>query len=359
MLEAEVDAELEATLGAGAYHFAAVDFPGAPLTYDFDGEDWATPSELPATLTETLVGILSADPSARLDGFIWVQGEGDTHAVGEPELYATRFAALIEEVMSNLAARFPDRHSGDDDVNIVISALSDNAGAATRVNWDAIQAAQIDAAAAVNGVLINPDDVAAANGVAESAIFADNVHYTQPFQDLLAAALTDAAISPDQPGRFLGDARDDVLRGGDRDEVIRGVAGNDRLFGAGGEDVLAGGGGNDTLRGGRDGDVLRDGAGADRMIGGGGDDTLRAGSGADVLRGGAGEDLFVFKATRHTDRIVDYRDGVDQIKIKGVQDFDDLTITARGDHWMVETGRFKLIVDGPELFELDESDFLF
>jgi Ca2+-binding RTX toxin-like protein len=91
-------------------------------------------------------------------------------------------------------------------------------------------------------------------------------------------------------------------------DTILGEGGNDRLFGQGGVDSVSGGAGLDTLSGGFGADVLNGGAAAD---------VLRGNNGRDVLTGGTGADLFEFRTGDDNDRITDWRDGVDEIRIYG------------------------------------------
>jgi Ca2+-binding RTX toxin-like protein len=76
---------------------------------------------------------------------------------------------------------------------------------------------------------------------------------------------------------LYGDARENVLAGGDGNDQLNGAAGNDTAHGGAGKDTLWGGGGNDSLWG-NDGD--------DKLIGDGGNDRLVGGKGSDILTGG-------------------------------------------------------------------------
>lgn len=63
-----------------------------------------------------------------------------------------------------------------------------------------------------------------------------------------------------------GDARDNVITGGNNDEIIKGLAGNDLIKGGGGNDYLWGNEGNDTLVGNTGNDTLKGGNGADTYV---------------------------------------------------------------------------------------------
>ncbi len=159
---------------------------------------------------------------------------------------------------------------------------------------------------------------------------------------------------------LVGDAGDDILRGGSSRDVILGLAGSDRLFGGKGNDVILGGQnddqlfggqgndfllgeeGNDQLQGDEGKDFLDGGVGNDSLLGGDGRDTLVGGAGgADTLTGGTGSDAFVFsgnvfagatpipigttgiQVVNQPDVITDYAIGRDQFVFNGA----DLNIT--------------------------------
>lgn len=161
----------------------------------------------------------------------------------------------------------------------------------------------------------------------------------------------------------------DDLRGGQGDDVIRGGGGSDTLRGGGGADTLSGGGRNDLLFGGGRGDQLsggggRDdlsgGGGRDDLSGGGGADTLEGGRGADVLAGGLGRDVFEFRAGDGRDRITDFRQGQDKILInQGAQNFDDITITQRGDAAQISFASVRVVLEDQAADDFTAQDFLF
>lgn len=133
------------------------------------------------------------------------------------------------------------------------------------------------------------------------------------------------------------------IEGSGRANWLEGDAGRDRLLGFGGNDTLAGG------------------AGADTLLGGQGADVLMGGTGADVLTGGAGRDVFVLTARSGADRITDFQNGVDKIRISGfADDFDDLVLSATGNGVRLALGNgVHVTLAGAELGQIDASDFLF
>lgn len=122
---------------------------------------------------------------------------------------------------------------------------------------------------------------------------------------------------------LMGYARDVVLGSSDAN-LINGNAGNDTLNGKGGDDGLYGGTGldyligdtgDDTLSGGADDDWLTAGEGDDDLRGGAGNDNLDGGAGNDSITGGSGVDNFVFNDGCGTDRIIDFMDGTDVLRL--------------------------------------------
>ncbi len=113
---------------------------------------------------------------------------------------------------------------------------------------------------------------------------------------------------------FAGKGNDKVI-GNIADNWLKGGAGIDQLEGGAGNDSLNGNGKDDLLRGGLGDDVLRGGSGADKLFGQDGNDVLMGGVGRDRLVGGAGIDTFVFKNGWEVDRINDFEDNIDTIKL--------------------------------------------
>lgn len=109
---------------------------------------------------------------------------------------------------------------------------------------------------------------------------------------------------------------ENAIGGRGSDKIIGNGAANS-LKGGGGKDNIKGGGGSDTLAGGAGGDNLNGGGGQDVLRGGGGGDTLRGGGGNDTLRGQSGGDTFVFKTGDGADRVLDFQDDVDHVKVVG------------------------------------------
>ena len=123
------------------------------------------------------------------------------------------------------------------------------------------------------------------------------------------------APAPVQGRDINGTSRADRLEGGAGNDDIEGRGGNDRLIGGAGNDEIDGDQGNDLLFGGDGRDDLEGGSGNDQLDGGAGADWLEGGRGNDILTGGAGADVFEFERGDGRDRITDFVDGEDRLKI--------------------------------------------
>lgn len=151
--------------------------------------------------------------------------------------------------------------------------------------------------------------------------------------------------------------------GSNKADRLTGDAGVNDLQGKGGNDRLMGGGGNDKLLGDNGNDKLFGDGGKDTLIGGKGRDILEGGKGNDVLRGDAGADVFVFGARSGTDKIKDFDDGTDILRIEGhAGGFDTLTLTlsvTNNDIFIDHDGGRIVIVDGFGNATLTAADFDF
>lgn len=167
-----------------------------------------------------------------------------------------------------------------------------------------------------------------------------------------------------------GSDGNDTLKGGSGRDKIKGGEDNDLLYGNSASDALRGNGGNDTLRGSTGNDTLKGGAGDDRVYGGSGDDVLfggddndwlRGDKGNDRLTGGAGADEFVFATGHGSDRITDFEDGTDLIRItSGAADFGDVTVrSAAGGHTHVSFADVTIILENTDPSDIGASDFIF
>ncbi len=136
----------------------------------------------------------------------------------------------------------------------------------------------------------------------------------------------DTLLGQQDDDKLKGNTGDDRLRGGSGEDRLYGGRGNDNLKGGSGDDFMKGQSNNDYMHGGSGNDTVIGGSGDDRVMGKRGDDVLRGGSGNDtidgstgndVLKGNSGADRFVFKADAGNDTIIDFKDGVDQIRFLG------------------------------------------
>lgn len=227
-----VAAALNAIYGPGGHVLVDVHAAGAPLTRDRpDLPDWFNRGELPDQLTAAAIAALRQTAGSHVAGLIWVQGEGDTFGTARPDDYAPAFQAMWGDVLDGIDAALPDRTPTDGAIAVISGLSADAPQAATRGGWSTVIAAQDDLATAPDIVTVRPDDLAAAVGLSPAAMFADPLHYSESFGDLLAWQL--------------------VLRLAGLDQVPRlGTAGHDGLSASAGAEWFLPGDGQDTIRGG-------------------------------------------------------------------------------------------------------------
>ncbi len=104
---------------------------------------------------------------------------------------------------------------------------------------------------------------------------------------------------------FMGDGKDKVT-GNALNNEIDGMRGNDNLRGGNGQDSLLGGNGNDALTGDAGDDTIRGGVGNDKITGS---------AGNDGLFGDDGNDTFIFKNGFGIDKVKDFADNTDTLKL--------------------------------------------
>jgi len=167
---------------------------------------------------------------------------------------------------------------------------------------------------------------------------------------ILATGIKELTFTGDENFRGVGNARDNVLSGGQAHDKLEGSDGHDRLYGMAGHDRLYGGYGNDTLYGRTGNDTLfgENGAdnlmgdgGSDVLIGGAGDDILYGGDGADKLTGGAGIDTFLLNITDAggKDTITDFNAAEnDRIDVSAYQAHDTAVLTQVGSNVTIDLG---------------------
>ncbi|MFW2545249.1 calcium-binding protein [Primorskyibacter sp. 2E107] len=158
-----------------------------------------------------------------------------------------------------------------------------------------------------------------------------------------------------------GGGGNDTLWGSAGNDKLWGDAGNDELYGEDDNDTLAGGTGHDTLYGGNGRDALWGSTGNDKLYGGAGNDTLGGDGGNDTLYGGAGADTFAFYGTHGNDRIVDFEDGVDLIKIgsPGLNRFAQLDMEQVGADVVLHLPGGDVTLIDTQLSEMSAGDFWF
>ena len=279
---------------------------GTSLAPDPLARDWYPIEDGDPSTGELFELLLAAiDQSADgMTGLIWVQGERDRTDPDSAAAYEANLTAFIERII-DIAGPIP----------IVIVTLSTHAPVLeiqsdTADDWMTVIAAQRSVADAFDNVfLVDPDLVAAQNGISPEDMFRDTLHYDFDFASLLVEAsmpyFSDVAFD-DLTGQYSGgsdsediytDRADDLIAAGDGDDHVHSFAGNDVVYGGLGFDVLSGGEGDDYLRGEAGNDSLLGGEGSDFLDGGEGDDVLDGGADNDFIDGGTGFDLVSYAAS--------------------------------------------------------------
>ena len=192
----------------------------------------------------------------------------------------------------------------------------------------------------------------------ETLVFANGAFNAGLFAPDTGGAGDDVIVRGAGADRLKGGAGEDELRGGAGRDTLKGGADGDYLNGGRGQDVLKGQAGDDFLLGGPGPDKLFGGGGNDTLDGGPGRDKLVGGLGDDLLIGGKGADLMVFRGRHGTDTIEDFGLGADQMQIRGLRDFADLSITRDGADSVIEWRDLTIIVADLKPRELDEDHFL-
>ncbi|CTQ55349.1 Haemolysin-type calcium binding protein related domain protein [Roseibium album] len=96
------------------------------------------------------------------------------------------------------------------------------------------------------------------------------------------------------------------------------------------------------------------------LIGTTDNDRISETSGIDHLTGGQGSDTFVFSENSGNDHVTDFTNGEDLIHIEsGASVFSDLILAASGSDSLVQFGGTTITLDGVQLADLDQGDFLF
>ncbi len=169
---------------------------------------------------------------------------------------------------------------------------------------------------------------------------------------------TDAWFDLTNSGRIAGS-----VKFGYRDDTYLAIGDGfvtEFVLGGGGQDVLTGGSRKDDLRGGTGDDILKGKGGKDVLRGNAGDDILEGGGDNDVLIGGGGEDIFVFAPNSGTDRVTDFQDTRDSLRIADhAGGFDTLAITDKGADLKIIHDGGVILLEGQAGIVLTFADFDF
>lgn len=150
---------------------------------------------------------------------------------------------------------------------------------------------------------------------------------------------------------YFSESQFENLVGTTHDDALTGDGNANRLEGGGGKDTLVGLDGNDRLLGGKKND---------KLVGGDGNDTLAGGRGNDFLVGGNGADVFEFGANGGRDKVKDFDQGTDILRLDGhVGGFGSLNIFNQGGHRFIEYSGGTIVLAGEAGLALTAADFEF
>lgn len=167
------------------------------------------------------------------------------------------------------------------------------------------------------------------NDVMDGGIGADTIGGGHGDDMIMGGDDGDVAAGGAGNDSIIGEGGDDTMGGSYGADTLEGDEGNDSLGGGFGRDELSGGAGDDAIGGGEGDDTVHGNAGDDFLAGGGrndeifggvGEDTINGGSGNDTMTGGADDDLFIFNnlVAGEADVILDFEDGADMLRLRGV-----------------------------------------
>lgn len=139
---------------------------------------------------------------------------------------------------------------------------------------------------------------------------------------------------------------------------ISGTESSNTIYGSSGSDAIRGLGGNDKLYGKE---------GTDKLYGDAGKDVLTGGAGNDSLKGGTEADTFRFSGKWGSDRVVDFKDRVDLLDLRGNGlSFKSLSIAQRDADWdgkvddvVIKAGEQSISLLNMKTSLISASDFLF
>jgi Ca2+-binding RTX toxin-like protein len=135
----------------------------------------------------------------------------------------------------------------------------------------------------------------------------------------------------------------------------------DGLGREGNADVVEGTAGDDTIRGWGGNDILSGNEGDDIIFGGWGEDTSSGDAGDDVMFVVLGPNTVVFASNGGADTVVGYKPGVDEFDltaVAGVDSFNDLALTDKGDDMLVDYGSGAFLLKNTDLGSVEAGDFL-
>jgi Ca2+-binding RTX toxin-like protein len=294
------------------------------------------------------------------DRFIWNPGDDNDVVEGQQGVDTLEFnganVAEIVDISANGERSLFFRN---------VASVTMDMDRVERIEFNALGGVDQIAVNALTGTdvtLVDLDLAGAVTGIGDGAIDSVTVAGTAGRDLIGVRTLGGATVVTGLSARVEISGED----GGQDVLTIDAGAGNDRISAAGLTDdamklVVRGGTGNDVIRGGN---------GRDDLFGNTGRDHLFGARGNDELTGGSGGDLFIFAGQNGTDRIQDFRDGVDKIRLQGygspLNSFSDLTgdIVQVGADVHIRlsanvSGAGRIVIENFTVAQLSAADFNF
>ena len=160
---------------------------------------------------------------------------------------------------------------------------------------------------------------------------------------------------------FFSELGVENLSGSNFADILTGDAGANELSGRGGADKIFGGDQKDVLKGAAGDDRLFGQKGTDNLFGGQGNDLLNGGKGNDSLTGDGGSDIFIFGKDSGKDRVEDFVDGKDTLRlVDHAGGFGDLTFSNAGSNLKVthDNGTSGLVGEAGTVLTSADFDFV-
>lgn len=341
-----------------------VELSGAPGTTDTNGNDFDLLRE--AVLTAGLAGALS-DPNASLTVFAPTDAAfvGLARSLGYS---GTDEAGALGHIVDALTLL-----GGGNPIPLLQSVLTYHVAAGKLLLADVAALGNGAAIQTLQGGNVTLDLTAPGlgdldPGLSDPKLIGFDVSASNGVIHVLDGVLLPVSVTGilSQPGTdfIIGKAGAEVFNTHSGNDFIDGNGGHDYINAGSGNDVVIGGTGRDVLFAGSGNDIVLGESGKDTVFAGSGDDKVDGGAGHDLMSGGSGNDTFVFATGSGHDRVIDFRNGRDQIDVSGygIESFAEIAHAIKGGWFNTKFDLGEdasIILVGVSKHQIDASDFVF